>query len=205
LIGLGRLRRHEATSRFKNIAVSPVDELAHTEGAIRMTIFRKGVVTLPVLVTLSIPLGVLASPATAQSRTTVTVGQPITTSTLVTVSLGETFEAGGVHLPPCPKGTSFLATAVQAAPYNLGSNVVSQKWAVSVHVVQLAPNGSFSPYLTAFANGLEQASTSIAGGQPLSIDEDNNVLVHLLGSAAATSTAFAVHVTGYCGVPFVTP
>ena len=175
-----------------------------------MTIFRKTVVTLLVLTTLPIAVGFLASPATAQTpRTTVPVGQlPITTSTLVTVEPGETFETGGVRVPPCPKDTSFLATAVQAAPYlpTFGGNVVSlPKWAVSVHVFQVTSNGSFSPRLTAFADGPEQASTSIPGGQPLSTDEDSNVEVRLLGSAAAVHTPFAVHVTGYCGVPFVTP
>ena len=64
---------------------------------------------------------------------------------------------------------------------------------------------AFSPLLTAFADGPEQASTSIPGGQPLSMDEDGNVQVRLLGNAAAVHTPFAVHVTGYCGVPFVTP
>jgi hypothetical protein len=173
-----------------------------------MTIFQKAVATLLNLVTFPVAVGVLASPAMAQTRTTATVGQPITTSTVVVVALGETFETGGVRVPSCPKGTSFLATAVQAAPYlsTLGDNVVSlPKWAVSAHVFQTTANGSFSPGLTAFANGFEQASTSIAGGQPLATDEDSNVVVRLLGSAAAVYTPFAVHVTGYCGVPFVTP
>lgn len=173
-----------------------------------MTIFEKAVATLLGLVTFPVALGVLASPAMAQPRTTVPVGQPITTSTVVTVEPGETFEVDGVRVPPCPKGTSFLATAVQAAPYlpTLGDNVVSlAKWAVSAHVFQATSNGSFSPYLTAFANGPDQASTDIAGGQPLSTDEDSNVIVRLVGSAAAVYTPFAVHVTGYCGVPFVTP
>jgi hypothetical protein len=172
--------------------------------------FRKTVVTLLVLTTLPIAVRFLASPATAQSpRTAVPVGQLlITTSTLITVEPGETFQTGGVRVPPCPKGTSFLATAVQAAPYlaTFGGNVVSlPKWAVSVHVFQVTFNGSFSPRLTAFADGPEQASTSIPGGQPLAPDEDTNVEVRLLGNAAAVHTPFAVHVTGYCGVPFVTP
>ena len=175
-----------------------------------MTIFRRTVVTLLVLMTLPIAVGFLASPATAQApRTAVPVGQlPITTSTLVTIEPGETFQTDGVRVPPCPKATSFLATAVQAAPYlpTFGGNVISlPKWAVSVHVFQVFSNGSFSPLLTAFADGPEQASTSIPGGQPLSMDEDGNVEVRLLGSAAAVHTPFAVHVTGYCGVPFVIP
>ena len=83
-----------------------------------MSLFRKTLVTLLVLTTLLIAVGLLASPATAQNaRTTVPIGMPITTSTLVTVAPGETFETGGVRVPPCPKDTSFLATAVQAAPY----------------------------------------------------------------------------------------
>jgi hypothetical protein len=174
-----------------------------------MSLFRKTLVTLLVLTTLLIAVGLLASPATAQNaRTTVPIGMPITTSTVVTVAPGETFETGGVRVPPCPKDTSFLATAVQAAPYlpTFGGNVVSlPNWAVSAHVFQVTFNGSFSPRLTAFADGPEQASTSIAGGQPLSTDEDSNVEVRLLGSSAAVSTPFAVHVTGYCGMPFVTP
>ena len=123
-----------------------------------MTIFRKTVVTLLVLTTLTIAAGLLASLATAQTpRTTSPVEQlPITTSTLVTVAPGETFETGGVRVPPCPKATSFMATAVQAAPFlpTFGGNVVSlPKWAVSVHVFQVTYNGSFSPRLTAFADG----------------------------------------------------
>ena len=174
-----------------------------------MTVFRKTVVTLLVLTTLPIAVGFLSSPATAQTpRTTVPVGQLIATSTLVSVGPGETFGIGGVHVPPCPKGTSFLATAVQAAPYfsTFAGNLLSlPRWAVSVHVFQVTSNGSFSPRLTAFADGPEQASTSVPGGQPLSTDEDSNVEVRLFGSAAAVNTAFAVHVTGYCGVPFVRP
>ena len=174
------------------------------EGAITMIIFRKTVVTLLVLTTLPIVVGFLASPATAQAPRT-TVGQLITTSTFVTVTPGETFQHGGVHVPPCPKGTSFLATAVQAAPQLGFSNVLSlPRWAVSAAVFQVAPNGSFSPRLNAFADGPEQASTSIPGGQPLSTDEDSNVTIHLFGSVAEVYQ-FAVHVTGYCGVPFVTP
>ena len=175
-----------------------------------MTIFRKTVVTLLVLTTLTIAGGLLTSLATAQTaRTTVPVGQlPITTSTLVSVAPGATFETGGVRVPPCPKDTSFLATAVQAALFlpTFGGNVVSlPKWAVSVHVFQVTYNGSFSPLLTAFADGPQQASTSIPGGQPLSTDEDSNVTVRLLDNAAAVNTPFTVHVTGYCGVPFITP
>lgn len=175
-----------------------------------MTISRNPVVALLVLVTLPIVMGAVAWPVTAQTpRTTVAAQQlAITTSTLVTVEPGETFESGRVEVPSCPRGTSFLATAVQAAPFlsTLGDNALSlPKWAVSADVLQLAYNGSFSPGLTAFANGAEQASTSIAGGQPLSTYQDSNVRVRLLGSAAAVYTPFAIHVTGYCGVPFVTP
>jgi hypothetical protein len=173
-----------------------------------MTNFR--IATLLVLTTLPISVGFLAPPATAQSaRPAVPVGQlPITTSTLVSVGPGETFGAGGVRVPPCPTATTFLATAVQAAPYlpTFGGGVAGlPKWAVSVHIFQVTYNGSFSPLLTAFAAGPEQASTSIAGGQPLSTDEDANVEVRILGSAAATNRPFAVHVTGYCGLPFVIP
>ena len=175
-----------------------------------MTIFRRTVVTLLVLTTLSIAVGFPGSPATAQTSRTADAGAqlPITTSTLVTVGPGETFEQGDVAVPPCPKTTTFLATAVQAAPYlpTFGGNVGSlPTWAVSVSVHQLAFNGSFSPNLTAFADGPEQAFTSIAGGQPLSTGQSFNVEVRLLGSAAAVHSPFAVHVTGYCGVPFVTP
>jgi hypothetical protein len=173
-----------------------------------MTILKRAVATWLGLVTFPVAVGVIAAPAMAQTRTTLPVGQPITTSTLITVEPGATFEAGGVRVPPCPKGTSFLATAVQAAPYValLGGNIVSlPKWAVSVGVFQVASNGSFSPRLTAFAHGPEEASTSIAGGQPLSTFDDNNVSVHLVSGAAAVYTPFTVHVTGYCGVPFVTP
>jgi hypothetical protein len=175
-----------------------------------MSIFRRTFVTLLVLTTLPIVAGFFASPLTAQSPRTAlpAVQLPITSSTVVSVKSGETYGVGGVRVPPCPKDTSFLATAVQAAPYLLtfAGNVLSlPRWAVSAHVFQVAYNGSFSPHLTAFANGPEEASTSIAGGQPLSTDEDANVTVRLLGSAAAVNTPFAVHVTGYCGVPFVTP
>jgi hypothetical protein len=34
---------------------------------------------------------------------------------------------------------------------------------------------------------------------------DDNIDVYLLEDAAAVNTPFSVHVTGYCGVPFVTP
>jgi hypothetical protein len=100
-----------------------------------------------------------------------------------------------------------MVTAVQAAPYLLtfSGNVTSlPKWAVSVQILQLAYNGSFSPLLTAFSAGPEEASTSIPGGQPISSNEDTNVEVRLFGGPAAVNTPFAVHVTGYCGVPFVT-
>jgi hypothetical protein len=94
---------------------------------IPMTILRGTVVTLLVLVTLPIAAGLLGSPATAQSSKTVPAGTSITTSTVITVGPGETFETGGVHVPPCPRGTTFLATAVQAAPYlpTLAANLVS--------------------------------------------------------------------------------
>jgi hypothetical protein len=174
-----------------------------------MIILRRTVVTLLGLATLPIAAGFLGSPATAQTSKTVGFsGQPlITTSTLITVGPGETFQAGGVQVPPCPRYTSFLATAVQAAPYLATfANVASPpKWSVSVDVFQLYPNGSFSPHLTAFADGNEQVSTSIPGGQPIYTDEDSNVAVRLLGSPATVNTPFAVHVTGYCGVPFVAP
>ena len=170
-----------------------------------MTIFRKTVVTLLVLTTLTIAGGLLTSLATAQtSRTTSSVEQlPITTSTVVSVAPGATFETGGVRVPPCPKATSFLATAgAGAVPAQRSGNIVSlPKWAVSVHVFQVTYNGSFWPLLTAFADGPQQASTSIPGGQPLSTDEDSNVTVRLLDNAAAVNTPFTVHVTGYCGVP----
>jgi hypothetical protein len=172
-----------------------------------MEILKSTVVTLLVLVGWPVALAVLASPAAAQNPgTTVPVGQLlVTTSTLIGVSPGSTFETGGVHTPTCPRGTRFLVTEVQAAPL-IGFDVVNlPKWAVSVAVLQVASNGSSSPRLNAFANGPEQASTSIGGGQPMSSDEDSNVSVHLLGGAAAVTTTFAVHVTGYCGVPFVTP
>ena len=92
-----------------------------------MIIFRKTVVTLLVLTTLAIAVGFLASPATAQSPRTTVVQLPITTSTVVTVEPGDTFKTDGVQVPPCPKGTSFLATAVQASPHLIAfaGNVLS--------------------------------------------------------------------------------
>jgi hypothetical protein len=173
-----------------------------------MTIYNKTVGTLLGLTTLTIAIGLLASPATAQNSRTPTVAQlPITTSTLVSVGPGKTFGLGGVHVPTCPNTTSFMVTAVQAAPYlpTFSGDVTSlPKWAVSVHILQVAYNGSFSPGLTAFSAGPQEASTSIPGGQPISFNEDN-VDVRLFGGPAAVNTPFAVHVTGYCGVPFVTP
>ena len=178
-----------------------------------MSIFRRTLVTLLALTVVMITVGSLMSPATAQSPNRTPQPIPdgerrsITTSGLVVLPTGESFHTGGVHVPPCPSGTMFMATALQATPLPFtSSNTLSNlaKWAVSVQVNQLLPGGSFSPYLTVVADGPAHASTSIPGGQPLHTDEDANVRVSLLGAAALGSTSFIVHVTGYCGVPLVT-
>lgn len=177
-----------------------------------MIIFRRILVTLLAFTMVMIAVGSLTSPATAQAPTRTPQPIPdgerrsITTSGLIVVLTGETFHNDGVDVPPCPSGTMFMATALQATPlpftssnalWNLG------KWAVSVQVSQLAANGSFSPHLTVVADGAAHASTSILGGQPLHTDEDHNVMVSLLGAEALANISFVVHVTGYCGVPFV--
>ena len=178
-----------------------------------MSNFSKAMVTMLALTTVTLAAGFLAAPATAQGpRPTVTSGSPstpmfITTSAIIAVEVGQTFKTDGVEVPSCLKGTTFLATAVQAVPYValLGGNVINlPKWSVSLNVFQVTPNGSFSPQLTVIGDGPAHASTSIPGGQPLYTDEDNNVVVRLLGASATVNTPFAVHVTGYCGTPFVT-
>lgn len=179
-----------------------------------MITFRRTVVSLLALTAAMIAVGSLMSPATAQTpgRTPQPIPdgdrRSITTSSLVVVTTGQTFRTGGVQVPPCPSGTQFMATALQASPLPFTSpNALSNlaMWAVSVQVLQLNPFGSFSPNLTAVADGPAHASTSIPGGQPLHTDEDDNVTVSLLGAAALGTTSFVVHVTGYCGVPFVSP
>jgi hypothetical protein len=162
------------------------------------------------LLLIGIAVGIPKLAALAQNpRTTTSVGSlPVTVSTLVSVSPGATFDIGDVDVPTCPKDLRFLVTEVQASPYlpTLGDKVVNlPKWAVSVHVSQLASNGSFSPYLTVFGNGPEHASTSIGGGQPIATGESGNVTVRLLGTAPAVYTPFAVHVTGHCGIAVVAP
>jgi len=178
-----------------------------------MSIFKGTLVTLLALTVVMIAVGSLTSSATAQSPRT---PQPIpdgdrrsiTTSGLVVVTTGETFNTDGVQIPPCPNGTVFMATALQATPVPFTpSNTLSNlaKWRVSAQVNQLGPFGSFSPYLTVVADGPAHASTSMPGGQPLHTDEDANVTAALLDGPALGTTSFVVHVTGYCGVPFVHP
>jgi hypothetical protein len=173
-----------------------------------MTIVKKTIVTLLFLIGFPVVSSVLVSPAAAQNTAaTGPAGQLlVTTSTMVGLGPASTFESGHVHVPTCPRGTRFLVTAVQAAPAFFGDDVLDlPKWAISVHVSQLASNGSSSPHLTAFSDGPAQAATSIGGGQPLSLNQDSNFSIRLLGGTPTVSTTFAVHVTGYCGVALVTP
>ena len=179
-----------------------------------MIIFKRTLVTLLALTMVMIAVGSLTSLTTAQAPSRAPQQIPdgdrrsITTSGLVTVVTGETFHNDGVRVPPCPSGTMFMATALQATPLPFtSSNALSNlaKWAVSVQVHQLLPGGAFSPNLTVVADGPAHASTSIPGGQPLHTDEDDNVTVSLMGTAASGNVSFVVHVTGYCGVPFVLP
>ena len=153
-----------------------------------MIIFKRILVTLLALTMVMIAVGSLTSPATAQAPTRAPQPIPdgdrrsITTSGLVNVVTGETFHNDGVRVPPCPSGTMFMATALQATPLPFtSSNALSNlaKWAVGVQVNQLAANGSSSPNLTVVADGPAHASTSIPGGQPLHTDEDHNVTVWL--------------------------
>lgn len=173
-----------------------------------MTNFKRTVSTLLILIAIVVGIPKLAALAQAP-RTTASASQlPVTISTVLGVTQGESWETGSLEVPTCPKDLRFLVTAVQASPYllGLGDTVVNlPKWAVSVHVSQLVSNGSFSPHLTVFGNGPEHASTSIGGGQPISPSAYGNITVRLLGTAPAVFTPFAVHVTGYCGIAFVIP
>jgi len=146
-----------------------------------------------------------AAPATAQEprSTTVTSGpRAITTSTLVQLSPGQSVAFGSVALPSCAKGTRFLVTDLLASPFagDIGS---LQSWRVSVQAFQVAGNGSFSAQLTVFGKGPQHASASIPGGQPL--PDDDQVTLQFLGGDAENLSMFNVHVTGYCGTPFIHP
>jgi len=133
----------------------------------------------------------------------------ITTSTIFSIPSGQSQVSTAVPAPACPGGTNFLATDLQAAPVVEGptsaTNVASlPKWAVSLHVFQRVSNGFFSPFLMVYGDGAAHGSTSIPAGQLLA--GGNNILASYVGGGVVGfNAAIAVHVTGYCGVPFVQP
>ncbi|AMY07664.1 hypothetical protein LuPra_00840 [Luteitalea pratensis] len=167
-----------------------------------MTTLNKGVIPVLLLTTAA---ALAAAPATAQdprSTTVASAARAITTSTLVQVSPGQALAFGSVALPACAKGTSFLVTDLLASPF--GGDVSSlQSWRVSVQAFQKTGNGSFSAQLTVFGKGSQHASASIPGGQP--ILDDDQIVLQFLGGDAEDASIFNVHVTGYCGTPFISP
>ena len=115
-----------------------------------MTTFTKPIVNVLTVIALQVASIIVASTAAAQKPAPVVdAGQVLlTTSTLIGVGPTSTFESGHVHVPPCPRGQRFLATAVQAAPAFFGDDVLNlPRWAISVHLLQQTANGSFSPHL----------------------------------------------------------
>jgi hypothetical protein len=141
------------------------------------------------------------------------VGRPVlvTTSILITIPIGQSVVADTVTAPACPDDTSFLATDLQAAPIINSSTAATNaaslpRWAVSLQVIQRHSSGLFSPWLMVYGNGPAQGSTSIPGGQPLPDTNLSNVIVSFVGgNVVAFTTTMVIHVTGYCGVPFVRP
>ena len=167
-----------------------------------MTTVNKAV-NLVLLLTTAVTLA--EAPATAQdprSTTVASASRAITTSALVQVLPGQALAFGSVALPACAKGTSFLVTDLLASPFD-GDAGSQQSWRVSVQAFQKTGNGSFSAQLTVFGKGSQHASASIPGGQP--IPDDDQITLQFLGSDAENLSIFNVHVTGYCGTPFMHP
>lgn len=129
-----------------------------------------------------------------------TVPAQITTSFTATVNplISVAVEVNPA-MPSCPAGMMFLVTSVNAAPDFLAFDPSTLgAWAVRVSLAQKTSSGENSVALVAYGNGTQDVSAMLPAGQPYS----NKVIIEDTGG---TKQQFDVHISGYCGVPFVTP
>lgn len=129
-----------------------------------------------------------------------------TSSASLTMSQGTSSNFINQAVPTCPNGAEFLITAVSAAPDLLfTASLPTGDWGVAVNLVQKFQGGDISHSLTAFATGAQQASATLPSSQPGFNAGTVDVHVKLLGGPAAGSISFNIHLSGYCGVAFVSP
>ena len=127
-----------------------------------------------------------------------------TVSAMVPIFLGESIVSQFFYVPTCTGGTDFLVTSITAAP-NINFNLPTGPWGVQLDLVQKNSNGADSRPLMAFATGPQTASTTLPAGQPAGTPGITTITLHLLGNPAPGEIVFIVHVSGYCGVAFVSP
>jgi len=127
-----------------------------------------------------------------------------TSSAIVDFKMGDTSVIKILGIPTCPNGTEFLTTSVTASP-GLFSNYPPGAWGIEVDMKQTTPNGTNNYPLTAYGTGAQTASATLPAGQPSFSVGTTSVELRLITGPAPNAIFFLVHISGYCGVAFVSP
>ncbi len=116
-------------------------------------------------------------------------------------------------VPPCTLPEEFLVQGVHAGPELVIGNTQSSVarlplWGISVPVYQRTQTGSRLVALTAVANGPQALSAEIPAGQYMLGPNISALAIRISilgGTVAQDRFEFNVHVTGTCGVGYVSP
>jgi len=133
------------------------------------------------------------------------VGQ--TRSIRIDIQQGASSAQRSLPGPSCPGNTEFLITSLFAAPDI--SNPPSGAWALAVDLVQKVQIGGVYVALAAYGTGPQHASAVLGGGQALLANGGPagtiNLTAKLFSGPTQTPLSFYAHISGYCGVAWVSP
>ena len=133
----------------------------------------------------------------------------ITTDTRIGIYGTDTQGENDAGMPPCPDGERFLISGLSAAPStgDFPDSLSLSAWVVSVQdVYQLTGSGFYRVPLIVGSEGHRHASMTIPGGQAgphPDFADTITVRVQLAAPYVPPILEFEVHITGFCGTPYI--